>query len=236
MTREDYRQLLVDYEEIEDLTCPICMEKMELDQFVVKTMCGGGTGEVGGRAPDRARHSRDGQDQSSDTTNEVIRHRQDNLLKGHKFHRICFQKWLNIERDRLQDPDEIFHRCPLCRQDVMSRHDPGASGCQSTVVGSNQLASSGHARDRSQRVASSATQSAPRADRHGRPAGASKIGHSRTQPEILQRRMHEQMLAKNDTMLQHLSTIQRRRRQQHLTEQLQGGPVPSQAQGTQPPA
>ena len=31
MTREDYRQLLVDYEEIEDLTCPICMEPMELD-------------------------------------------------------------------------------------------------------------------------------------------------------------------------------------------------------------
>jgi len=62
MTREDYRQLLVDYEEIEDLTCPICMEKMELDQFVVKTMCGGGTSEAGRRAPDRSRHSRDGQD------------------------------------------------------------------------------------------------------------------------------------------------------------------------------
>ena len=185
MTREDYRQLLVDYEEIEDLTCPICMEKMELDQFVVKTMCGGGTSEADGHALDRARHSRDGQDQSSDTTNEIIRQRQENLLKGHKFHRICFQKWLNIERDRLQDPDEIFHRCPLCRQDVMSRHDPGASGFQSTVVGSNQLASSGHARDRSQRMASSATHSAPRADRHGRATTASAISHGRSQQEIL---------------------------------------------------
>jgi len=69
MTREDYRQLLVDYEEIEDLTCPICMDKMELDQFVVKTMCGGGTSEAGMRAPDRMRHSRDGQDHASDSTN-----------------------------------------------------------------------------------------------------------------------------------------------------------------------
>lgn len=41
------------------------------------------------------------------------------LLKGHKFHKGCFQKWLNMERERLENQDDIFHRCPICRQDVL---------------------------------------------------------------------------------------------------------------------
>ena len=48
-----------------------------------------------------------------------------------------------MERERLKNVDEIFHRCPICRQDVMiSQQIPIGSLMHSTVVGSNVLLSS----------------------------------------------------------------------------------------------
>ena len=35
----DYKKFLVDHEEIEDLTCSICMEQMQWGQIIVKTNC-----------------------------------------------------------------------------------------------------------------------------------------------------------------------------------------------------
>lgn len=35
----DYKKCLVDHEEIEDLTCSICMEQMQWGQTIVKTNC-----------------------------------------------------------------------------------------------------------------------------------------------------------------------------------------------------
>lgn len=35
----DYKKCLVDHEEIEDLTCSICMEYMQWGQIIVKTNC-----------------------------------------------------------------------------------------------------------------------------------------------------------------------------------------------------
>ena len=36
----DYKKHLIDHEEIEDLTCSICMEQMQWGQIIVKTNCG----------------------------------------------------------------------------------------------------------------------------------------------------------------------------------------------------
>lgn len=38
-TKFDYRKLLADHDEIEDMTCSICMELMDVGQTIVKTNC-----------------------------------------------------------------------------------------------------------------------------------------------------------------------------------------------------
>ena len=39
MTAEDYDKLLEKYEEVEDLTCTICFDKMRLGDVIVRTLC-----------------------------------------------------------------------------------------------------------------------------------------------------------------------------------------------------
>jgi hypothetical protein len=40
LTKQDYKDLLKDFEEIEDMMCSICMEHMAIDEVIVKTKCG----------------------------------------------------------------------------------------------------------------------------------------------------------------------------------------------------
>ena len=40
LTREDYLALLETHEEIEDMSCPICLERMDLGQIIIRTRCG----------------------------------------------------------------------------------------------------------------------------------------------------------------------------------------------------
>ena len=98
MTQEDYEQLLEKYEEIEDLTCAICIDRMRLGQTVIKTLCSG-SNEVKHKN-DVSHYFRDKQDLLSDNKDDDIV-LQSHVLRGHKFHKGCFQKWLNMERERL---------------------------------------------------------------------------------------------------------------------------------------
>lgn len=41
MTQKEYEQLLEKYDEVEDLTCAICFDKMKVDQTVIRTLCSG---------------------------------------------------------------------------------------------------------------------------------------------------------------------------------------------------
>ena len=39
-TKEDYKNMLKDFEEIEDMMCSICMDSMSVGETIVKTKCG----------------------------------------------------------------------------------------------------------------------------------------------------------------------------------------------------
>ena len=61
--------MLKDFDEIEDMMCSICMDSMGIDEVIVKTKCG-----IDSLFPSEEPKV---------------------LLKGHKFHKECFQRWLS---------------------------------------------------------------------------------------------------------------------------------------------
>ena len=110
-TNSEYELLLEkNYEEIDDLTCMICLEKMKLDESVIRTLCS----TTGIKQATKVHSSSQKVAQSEDTFLIC------DPLKGHKFHKDCFLKWLNMQRDRLLHTQTLFHSCPICREDVMS--------------------------------------------------------------------------------------------------------------------
>ena len=44
------------------------------------------------------------------------------ILKGHKFHKECFEEWLKRGTGDLKDEDNLYHKCPLCRTDIFSSY------------------------------------------------------------------------------------------------------------------
>mmetsp|Transcript_1558 Transcript_1558/g.2751 ORF Transcript_1558/g.2751 Transcript_1558/m.2751 type:complete len:95 (-) Transcript_1558:289-573(-) len=89
---------------------------MRNDQLIVKTNCNGSNeAQIAGSSQSQI------QDQVGnplDQTNEF------NLLHGHKFHQECFKRWIQKGIDSLQDPNCIYRKCPLCRQDIMKDLEP----------------------------------------------------------------------------------------------------------------
>ena len=89
MTQHEYDQLLNKYDEIENLTCPICFDRISLGQTVIRTLCSGTVDEK--KKSDVQQYFGDKQDMCSDIAPDdgVILSIND-LLKGHKFHKGCF--------------------------------------------------------------------------------------------------------------------------------------------------
>lgn len=71
---------------------------MRIGQSIIKTLCGC-SNELKHKS-DVSHYFKDKQDALSDNNKDDLVLQSD-LLKGHKFHKGCFQKWLNMERDRL---------------------------------------------------------------------------------------------------------------------------------------
>lgn len=141
MTADDYEQLLEKYEEIEDLTCTICLEKMKLDEVIVRTLCSSSF-----KSRELKKVTQYFKDNQEPTSSKKVNDK-DSLyvcdpLSGHKFHKSCFQQFMNAQRERLKDTNEIFHRCPVCREDVLIKQNPSSAYMQSTVLGSKLMLSS----------------------------------------------------------------------------------------------
>lgn len=56
LTRENYMALLETHEEIEDMSCPICLERMDIGQIIIRTRCGLTSGEAQSLAPFSINH------------------------------------------------------------------------------------------------------------------------------------------------------------------------------------
>jgi hypothetical protein len=91
---KDYEKKLKTHFEKEDMTCAICLDRMQIGSIIVVTNCLKMDEEV---------------------------HEQ---LHGHKFHIICFKKWLSLGIDSVTEPDTIYKKCPICRRDLVPLHQP----------------------------------------------------------------------------------------------------------------
>lgn len=124
-TKFDYRRLLADHDEIEDMTCSICMELMDVGQTIVKTNC---QQQVVAQSDMNSIFPNDAADK------EVApQPRNDTSLKGHKFHIDCFKCWLARADGNISSIENArFNRCPLCRAELM--HRGSARNLQSSTV------------------------------------------------------------------------------------------------------
>ena len=84
-----FKNLLLKYEEVEELTCAICFDKMRVGQTIIKTFCGG-SNELKHKS-DVSHYFQEKQSELvSDIRDQDEMYLQSNLLKGHKFHKGCF--------------------------------------------------------------------------------------------------------------------------------------------------
>jgi hypothetical protein len=108
LERQEYERLLEEgdvltrekFEEIDEMNCIICLDKMLIGQTITKTKCG--------------------EQEYIPNTSSALKKDKKSILEGHKFHKHCLKEWFVNDKVYMTKDEMYFHRCPVCRGDVLN--------------------------------------------------------------------------------------------------------------------